>query len=154
MSMLYLPLSFSVGSLILSQSWSPVTPDLTLSEAAILPSLVKESRTQTSNNAWLLIYWNENVYNPVHQGIWLKYGAILAADTSILHNNPCFVLLFKCHMWQDFIPIYTYIIMNINKRADGFSHFFYCFIFNLIFEWHNITSCCVLQVSDMQKVLP
>lgn len=40
MSMVYLPLSFSVGSLIWSQSCSPVTPDLTLSEVAILASLM------------------------------------------------------------------------------------------------------------------
>lgn len=39
MSMVYLPLSFSVGSLIWSHSCSPVTPDLTLSEAAIFASL-------------------------------------------------------------------------------------------------------------------
>lgn len=45
MSMVYLPLSFSVGSLIWSQSCSPVTPDLTLSEAEILASLMEERVT-------------------------------------------------------------------------------------------------------------
>lgn len=55
-SMEYFPLSFSVGSLIFSQSCSPVTPDLTLSEAAILASLMEKSEDQDdvklTFNAW------------------------------------------------------------------------------------------------------
>lgn len=39
MSIAYLPLFLSVGSLIFSHSWSSVTPHCTLSEYEILPSL-------------------------------------------------------------------------------------------------------------------